>query len=184
MMSHKVEVKKVDLMDGEEQMQLVDKVIAALAQQNGKLKKSLSLRGIYKDHIVVRDTESSRMYRMKMSRDDSGGVQFEGMEEVKAVFVPVKAEKQDHTCVCPKCGFTKAAGVGEECRAMTCEKCGTKMTKQVAKADIGKTLVAVNGDVMEIDADPEAVIEVVKALVDDPSETVTYEYGISWGGVV
>ena len=32
-------------------------------------------------------------------------------------------------CVCPKCGTTVAHAVGQPCNAMSCPKCGAKMTR-------------------------------------------------------
>ena len=32
-------------------------------------------------------------------------------------------------CVCPKCGYKKAHGLGVPCYQMTCPKCGTKMAR-------------------------------------------------------
>jgi len=32
-------------------------------------------------------------------------------------------------CVCPKCGATAAHTVGQPCTAISCPKCGTKMTR-------------------------------------------------------
>lgn len=91
-----VQVSKVDLMDGEELMDLAKKVMAAITHHRGKIKKSLALQGIFKDHIVVRDLEDGRLFRMKLSRSDKGEIALEGMEEVRQTFTPVKKiEKRD-----------------------------------------------------------------------------------------
>jgi len=206
-MSSKIEVHKVELVDGEELMQMVDKVIAAVTQSKGKLKKSLSLRGIFKDHVVVRDAESGKMFRMKMTRDDKGQVALEGMEEVKQVFVPVKQKADgagDHTCVCASCGYTEQAKIGEECRAKTCPKCGAKMTKAPAKSGDkdedkdkkGKTeksdtpavtLVAVDGDVVETPLSPPEILTLLKSASDEQGEMVEVKVEKSdsmWAGVI
>lgn len=89
-----VEVTKVDLMDGEELMDLAKKVMSAITQHKGKLRKSIGLLGIFKDHIVVRDFDSGKLFRMEMKRDDRGSVNLDGMVEVRQVFVPVKQAKE------------------------------------------------------------------------------------------
>lgn len=85
-----VEVTKVDLVDGEELMDLAKKVMAAITQHKGKLSKSLALQGIFKDHIIVRDMEDGKIFRMEMTRSEVGDVALEGLSEVRQVFVPVK----------------------------------------------------------------------------------------------
>jgi hypothetical protein len=85
-----VQVSKVDLVEGEELMDLAKKVMAAITQNKGKTNRSLGLMGIFKDHIVVRDFEDGKMFRMEMKRDETGSVLLDGMEEVQQKFVPVK----------------------------------------------------------------------------------------------
>ena len=92
-----VQVHKVDLLDGEELMDLAKKVMAAITQHRGKIKKSLALQGIFKDHIVVRDMEDGRLFRMKLARSDKGEINLEGMEEVRQTFVPVKKVEKSET---------------------------------------------------------------------------------------
>lgn len=89
-----VAINKVELLDGEELMDLAKKVMAAITQNRGKIKKSLGLVGIFKDHIVVRDFENGQLFRMEMKRDDAGNVQLDGMEEVRQVFMPLKPKTQ------------------------------------------------------------------------------------------
>ena len=90
-----VVVEKVELLDGEEMMELAKKIMSAIAQNKGKLNKSLALQGIFKDHIVVRDMETGKMYRMKLARSEGGEISLSGLEQVRQTFVPVKqaAEK-------------------------------------------------------------------------------------------
>jgi hypothetical protein len=100
----KVRVYKVDLAEGEELMQLVDKVMSALAQQRAKLKRSLSLRGIFKDFIVVMDVEKRKMYKLSLARSDKGELTIgKEFEEVVQTFVPAKkvekGEEQPATLV-------------------------------------------------------------------------------------
>lgn len=85
-----VVVEKVDLVEGEELMDLAKKVMVAITQNKGKTKRSLGLLGIFKDHIVVRDFEDGKLFRMEMKRDDDGNVLLDGMDEVKQTFSPVK----------------------------------------------------------------------------------------------
>jgi len=89
-----VQVQKVDLVEGEELMDLAKKVMAAITQNKGKTRKSLGLLGIFKDHIVVRDFEDGKLFRMEMKRDDGGNVLLDGMEEVQQKFVPLKPKVQ------------------------------------------------------------------------------------------
>jgi hypothetical protein len=89
-----VQVQKIDLLDGEELMELAKKVMAAITQHKGRLNKSLALRGIFKDHIVVRDMESGKLFRMNMKRDDAGAVLLDSMDEVRQVFVPAKTKAE------------------------------------------------------------------------------------------
>jgi hypothetical protein len=136
-----VEVRKLDLMEGEEVLELGNKVMNALAQNRKKLKRSLSLRGIFNDHIVAKDTESGTLFRIVMKRGDGGAIVLGELEEVRQVYVSTKKEKEtkqapgEHECVCAKCGHTVKAKMGEECKAMTCPKCGAKMTKKAEKVE-------------------------------------------------
>jgi len=93
-MSMLIEINKVDLVDGEELMELARKVQAAITQHKGKLQKSLGLIGIYKDHIVVRDWEDGKLFRMDMKRDDKGEILLADMTPVKQAFIPVRQKAE------------------------------------------------------------------------------------------
>ena len=98
--TEKIEVCKLDLAEGEEVMELGDKVMAALAQQKGKLKKSLFLRGIYNDHIIAKDRESGQLFRFEIKRSEKGAITLANMTEVRpAGHVPMKKadDKTDET---------------------------------------------------------------------------------------
>lgn len=91
----KVQINKLELMEGEEVLELGDKVMSALAQQKGKLKKSLFLRGIYNDHVITKDRETGKLFRFEIKRNSSGGIELTNMSEVRpAGFVPVKQKSE------------------------------------------------------------------------------------------
>lgn len=87
---HMVEVEKVDLMDGEELMELPRKIMASLTRTKSKLNRSLILTHIFKDHIVTLDIETRKKFMMSMERDDKGAIKLGQPQEVKTKFVPVK----------------------------------------------------------------------------------------------
>jgi hypothetical protein len=103
MNSQVVEIHKVDLVDGEEFHELPGKIMRALGRMKGKLKKSLILTHIFKDHVVTFDLETRKKFRLDMSRGNSGEIVLGAPVEVVAVFVPVKGkgkvEKADGVCV-------------------------------------------------------------------------------------
>lgn len=90
----KIEVRKVELVEGEELQGLVKKVIDAIGRSKGKTTKSIGLTGIYKDHIITRDFESGKFFKMAMERDDAGNVKLGDAVEVKQVFVPAKQKTE------------------------------------------------------------------------------------------
>lgn len=91
----KVEIKKLELADGEEVLELGDKVMQALARQKGKLKKSLYLRGIYNDHIIAKDRETGKLFRFEMKRTGGAGIKLTNMQEVRpAGFIPIKQKSE------------------------------------------------------------------------------------------
>lgn len=90
---NKIEVCKVELTEGEELQGMIKKVIDAITRSKGKTKKSLHLAGIYKDHIITRDFESGRFFKMKMERDGDV-IKLSDEAEVRQVFVPVKQKTE------------------------------------------------------------------------------------------
>lgn len=80
-----IEIRKLDLAEGEEVLEFGDKVMRALSQSKAKLKKSLRLIGIYNDHIVTRDAESGRLFKMAIARE-GGAVTLGAPEEVQQSF--------------------------------------------------------------------------------------------------
>lgn len=86
----KVEIRKVDLMEGEELQELVKRVIGALGQQKAKLKKSLFLHGIFKDHVIARDFETGAFFKMDMARKGEE-VTLSNMTKVVQTFVAAGA---------------------------------------------------------------------------------------------
>lgn len=93
-MQDKIEINKVELVEGEELMELVDKVYKALAQNKAKTDKSLGLRGIFKDYIITRDAESGQFFQMAITRK---GEHLELGEpvQVRQIYVPVAAPKSE-----------------------------------------------------------------------------------------
>lgn len=92
----KIEIRKVDLVEGEELQGLIRKVFDALRLHKTKSKGSFMLKGIFKDFIITQDSESGKFFRMKMSRD-ANQINLDGLEEVRQTFVPVtqKTEKSE-----------------------------------------------------------------------------------------
>ncbi len=94
----RVELAKVDLREGEELMDFVDKVhavVAKLAQVPAPWDKKQKvskywLRGIFNGSVVVRERETDKFFRMPLSRNDKGDITVgPAKEEVKRAFVPV-----------------------------------------------------------------------------------------------
>lgn len=91
-----IEIKKLDLIEGEEVLDLGDKVMKALAQSKAKLKKSLRLIGVYNNHVITRDAETGRLFKMDISRDGSAVV-LGSPEEVQQSFSTLKELKEQRS---------------------------------------------------------------------------------------
>lgn len=89
-MGEYIVVEKIQLADGEELMDLPRKIMAELTKQKAKLKRSLILTHIFGDHIVTRDLETRKRFRLELSRTDGGNIKLGKPEEVRTMFVPVK----------------------------------------------------------------------------------------------
>ena len=101
-MSQFIEVKKFDLKEGEELMDVVRNIQISLARHREKTNKSVYLQGIFKGFIITRDFENGRHFKMTLKRDKEGDIELGESIEVRQVFVPVdqkkeKAEGEDHT---------------------------------------------------------------------------------------
>ncbi len=97
----KVEISKVELLEGEEMQTLIKKIQDAITQGKGKTNKSLFLHGIFKDHIITRDWETHKFFKMELSRDGEG-VKLSSSTEVRQAFVPIgqKVEKAEDQPSC------------------------------------------------------------------------------------
>ena len=88
-----IEIRKLNLAEGEEVLDVGDKVMRALARSKAKLKKSLRLIGIYNDHLVTRDAETGRLFKMALSRDGDAII-LGSPEEVQQSFMTLKEMKE------------------------------------------------------------------------------------------
>lgn len=134
----KVEINKVELLDGEELQTLVKKVVDAITQGKGKTNKSLFLNGIFKDHVITRDWETGKFFKMEMARDGDA-ITLTGSAEVRQAFVPVgqKVEKAEDQLSCTV--------------AISSEKVGEEATVIVVKAD-AKTVADLLADAISDEA--------------------------------
>lgn len=209
-----VEVTKVELVEGEELQGLIKKVIDAVGRHKGKVSKSLGLTGIYKDHVIARDFETGRFFRMKMVREGADVV-LSDAEEVRQVFVPARqktekgsgrvSEAEGHTHTAQ---WDDDSGDGETSedeghkhqirnfRVLPPQPGGHTHDLPESASSKGKdkdkekatksegTLVAVQGEVHSVELEEGAVAEVLKSL---DSETPTYskvEKASLWQGVL
>jgi hypothetical protein len=99
-MDNRVEIAKIDLREGEELMDFVDKVhkvVANLAQVPAPWDKKQKvskyyLRGIFNGNVVVRERDTDKFFRMPLSRNDKGDITVgPAKEEVKRAFVPLSS---------------------------------------------------------------------------------------------
>jgi hypothetical protein len=93
-MRHFVEIQKFNLLEGEELMSVVRRIHDALTQHRQRTNKSIFLSGIFKSFIIVRDLENGRLFKMDMKRDGEGNIELGDSEEVRQVYVPIKAKEQ------------------------------------------------------------------------------------------
>jgi len=96
-MTHFIEVKKLELLEGEEVLQVGNKIMQMLTTMKGKVKQNLGLIGVYNDYIIARDRDSGKHFRFTFKRGSKGEIELLDPEEVKSVFVAVKqkVEKAD-----------------------------------------------------------------------------------------
>jgi len=92
----KILIQKVDLVEGEELQGLITRISNALGQQKAKLKKSLFLYGIFKDHIIARDFETGSFFKLDLTRNKEEVVLGKPVAVVQT-FVPKKVQKSEQT---------------------------------------------------------------------------------------
>jgi hypothetical protein len=135
-------VEKMELLPNEELMQLVDKVISSVDGFRTKSERKVHLIGIFDDHIIVRDNDGGRCFKMNMSRGQDGLVELDGtLIEVQQKFVEVdkdkkeddkkvdEKDKQEVPVQCSSCEYKGKGEVGGKC-----PQCGAKL---VAMAEEG-----------------------------------------------
>jgi hypothetical protein len=93
-MQEYVEVTKVDLKDGEELHSFIDEVYKALGRARERMNKSLILSGIYKDHVITRDVEDGRFFKIVMKRSKEGTLELGDAKEVRQVWEEVKTKTE------------------------------------------------------------------------------------------
>ncbi len=84
----RIEVQKFELTDGQELNDFISMVMKAVTQQRKQLNRSLGLMGIYKNHIITRDMESGKFFKLAM-KHDANAIELGDPAEVRQVFVPV-----------------------------------------------------------------------------------------------
>lgn len=80
--------KSIDLGDGEELQDFVRKVINSVTQQRLRMDRSIGLVGIYNSHVILRDFENNKFFKMDHTRDGEG-IALSNLTEVRQTFVPV-----------------------------------------------------------------------------------------------
>lgn len=90
-----VVVGKLDLPEGVEMWDFAGMIMEELTRQKAKLDRSLSLHGIFNDHIIVRDRETAKLYKLAISLDGDGTLVFGDQVEVRMEYVPVKTNKSE-----------------------------------------------------------------------------------------
>lgn len=88
-----VEVNKVEMPEGMEMLDFGGTIMGMLAQAKAKLKKSLMLIGIYNDHIVTKDRETGKLFKMSLATKD-GEIDLGEPVEVRQQFIEVKAKTE------------------------------------------------------------------------------------------
>ena len=85
-----VEVNKSDLMgEGEELNNFVGAVMRAIRKTAQATERFLSLRGIYKNYVVVQNSDDGAFFKMEASRPDGGEVKLSNEVQVRPVWLPV-----------------------------------------------------------------------------------------------
>lgn len=82
----KVEIRKVELLDGEEMHQFGSKVAKAVRA----IMDNAYLYGIYKDHVILREWRTGNFIRMDLRREGEG-VQLSNSQKVRQTFVPISS---------------------------------------------------------------------------------------------
>lgn len=87
--------KNLQLTEGEDLMDLINKIREAMAVNRAKMKMSLGLLNIFSDYVIAKDFESNRFFKLELSRDDAGGVVLGDAQEVRQVYVPMDQDKTE-----------------------------------------------------------------------------------------
>lgn len=90
-----IQVEKLDLREGEELQEFISSVWKALTRHRERTNRSLMLRGIFEDHVVTKDVENGRLFKMQFKRDKGGFIEFGETQEVRQTFVPVKRTEKN-----------------------------------------------------------------------------------------
>ncbi len=88
-----VPVQKLSLRPGEELMDFVDAMIAAVQTNRvvlGDGSLDVWIQGIFEDFVVVMDFNTGKLFKSKFERAESGEFTFEEPIEVRSTFVPVE----------------------------------------------------------------------------------------------
>lgn len=198
-----IEITKDVMVEGEELNDTITKVFRAVRSAGTAKERILSVSGIYKDHVVVRDAEDGTYFRMPMQRSDKG-LSLGEPEPGRMVFVAdtsaAKADGEDGaggeddgmvTYKCPNCGHTQEAKA--DAGEVKCEKCQTAMDAQekMAKNDyklvtLPPLTVAVGRDGLVLGSDL-MVASVAKALNHSEAPPMRIEVEVDkgfWGGLI
>jgi hypothetical protein len=142
-----VVVQKMELLPNEELMDLVDKVCQCVGEFRTKSERKVNLIGIFDDHIVVKDFDTGRCFKMQMERAEDGTVKVDGqMVEVRQTFVEVGKgkdkdteggkdhgkDKQEVGVQCSSCDYKGKGEVGGKC-----PQCGAKLAAMAEEGSEG-----------------------------------------------
>lgn len=122
-----VVIEKIDLAEGEELMVFVEQVVKVVAEKAKALSKNFHLKGIFNDHVIVRDSGNGKLFKMSLGRNkDAGGVLIldDTQTEVKPVFLDVNTTTKAEGVKCSKCDYVGKGEVGADC-----PKCGAALVK-------------------------------------------------------